>query len=252
MITKRIIPCLDVKDGKVVKGVNFAGLKEIAEPVELGKYYSEAGADELVFYDITASVEGRKIFTDILTRVAKEVFIPLMVGGGISTLSDFDRVLKCGADKVSVNSGAIKNPILINEAASKYGNQCVVLSVDVKRLGGDYHIFAEGGRRDTGILALSFIEDGIKRGAGEIVVNSIDTDGVKKGFDLELLRKVCDISPVPVIASGGAGKVEDFTKLFKEIPDISAGLAASIFHSGEVKIKDLKQELKAEGILVRV
>ena len=252
MITKRIIPCLDVKDGKVVKGVNFAGLKEIAEPVELGKRYSEAGADELVFYDITASVEGRKIFTDILTRVAKEVFIPLMVGGGISTLADFDRGLKCGADKVSVNSGAIKNPILINEAASKYGNQCVVLSVDVKRLGGDYHIFAEGGRRDTGILALSFIEDGIKRGAGEIVVNSIDTDGVKKGFDLELLRKVCDISPVPVIASGGAGKVEDFTKLFKEIPDISAGLAASIFHLGEVKIKDLKEELKAEGILVRV
>lgn len=252
MITKRIIPCLDVKDGKVVKGVNFSGLKEIAEPVELGKYYSEAGADELVFYDITASVEGRKIFTDILTRVAEEVFIPLTVGGGISTLSDFDRVLKCGADKVSVNSGAIKNPILINEAASKYGNQCVVLSVDVKRVGGDYHIFAEGGRRDTGILALSFIEDGIKRGAGEIVVNSIDTDGVKNGFDLELLRVVCDISPVPVIASGGAGKVEDFTKLFKEIPDISAGLAASIFHSGEVKIKDLKEELKAEGILVRV
>ena len=252
MITKRIIPCLDVKDGKVVKGVNFTGLKEIAEPVELGKYYSEAGADELVFYDITASVEGRKIFTDILTRVAEEVFIPLTVGGGISTLSDFDRVLKCGADKVSVNSGAIKNPMLINEAASKYGNQCVVLSVDVKRVDGDYHIFAEGGKRDTGVLALSFIEGGIKRGAGEIVVNSIDTDGVKKSFDLELLREVCDISPVPVIASGGAGKVEDFTKLFKEIPCISAGLAASIFHSGEVKIKDLKKELKAEGILVRV
>lgn len=252
MITKRIIPCLDVKDGKVVKGVNFTGLKEIAEPVELGKYYSEAGADELVFYDITASVEGRKIFTDILTRVAEEVFIPLTVGGGISTLSDFDRVLKCGADKVSVNSGVLKNPMLINEAASKYGNQCVVLSVDVKRVDGDYHIFAEGGRRDTGVLALSFIEGGIKRGAGEIVVNSIDTDGVKKGFDLELLRAVCGISPVPVIASGGAGKVEDFTKLFKEIPDISAGLAASIFHSGEVKIKDLKQELKTEGILVRI
>jgi len=252
MITKRIIPCLDVKDGKVVKGVNFTGLKEIAEPVELGKYYSEAGADELVFYDITASVEGRKIFTDILTRVAEEVFIPLTVGGGISTLSDFDRVLKCGADKVSVNSGAIKNPMLINEAASKYGNQCVVLSVDVKRIDGDYHIFAEGGKRDTGVLALSFIEGGIKRGAGEIVVNSIDTDGVKKGFDLELLRAVCDISPVPVIASGGAGKVEDFTKLFKEIPDISAGLAASIFHLGEVKIKDLKKELKTEGILVRI
>ena len=252
MITKRIIPCLDVKDGKVVKGVNFTGLKEISEPVELGKYYSEAGADELVFYDITASVEGRKLFVDILTKVAEEIFIPLTVGGGISTLEDFDRVLKCGADKVSVNSGAIKNPMLINEAASKYGNQCVVLSVDVKRVDGDYHIFAEGGRRDTGVLALSFIEDGIKRGAGEIVVNSIDTDGVKKGFDLELLREVCDISSVPVIASGGAGKIGDFMDLFKEIPDISAGLAASIFHSGEVKIKDLKKELKEQGILVRV
>lgn len=252
MITKRIIPCLDVKDGKVVKGVNFTGLKEISEPVELGKYYSEAGADELVFYDITASVEGRKLFVDILTKVAEEIFIPLTVGGGISTLEDFDRVLKCGADKVSVNSGAIRNPELINEAACKYGNQCVVLSVDVKRVDGDYHIFAEGGRRDTGLSALSFIEAGIKRGAGEIVVNSIDTDGVRQGFDIMLLKAVCDISPVPVIASGGAGKIGDFTDLFKEIPDISAGLAASIFHSGEVKIKDLKKELKEQGILVRV
>lgn len=252
MITKRIIPCLDVKDGKVVKGVNFTGLKEISEPVELGKYYSEAGADELVFYDITASVEGRKLFVDILTKVAGEIFIPLTVGGGISTLEDFDRVLKCGADKVSVNSGAIRNPELINEAACKYGNQCVVLSVDVKRVDGDYHIFAEGGRRDTGLSVLSFIEAGIKRGAGEIVVNSIDTDGVRQGFDIKLLKAVCDISSVPVIASGGAGKIGDFTDLFKEIPDISAGLAASIFHSGEVKIKDLKKELKEQGILVRV
>ena len=252
MITKRIIPCLDVKDGKVVKGVNFTGLKEISEPVELGKYYSEAGADELVFYDITASVEGRKLFVDILTKVAGEIFIPLTVGGGISTLEDFDRVLKCGADKVSVNSGAIRNPELINEAACKYGNQCVVLSVDVKRVDGDYHIFAEGGRRDTGLSALSFIEAGIKRGAGEIVVNSIDTDGVRQGFDIKLLKAVCDISQVPVIASGGAGKIGDFTDLFKEIPDISAGLAASIFHSGEVKIKDLKKELKEQGILVRI
>lgn len=252
MITKRIIPCLDVKDGKVVKGVNFTGLKEISEPVELGKYYSEAGADELVFYDITASVEGRKLFVDILTKVAGEIFIPLTVGGGISTLEDFDRVLKCGADKVSVNSGAIRNPELINEAACKYGNQCVVLSVDVKRVDGDYHIFAEGGRRDTGLSALSFIEAGIKRGAGEVVVNSIDTDGVRQGFDIKLLKAVCDISLVPVIASGGAGKIGDFTDLFKEIPDISAGLAASIFHSGEVKIKDLKKELKEQGILVRV
>lgn len=252
MITKRIIPCLDIKNGKVVKGVNFERLKEISEPVELGKYYSESGADELVFYDITASFEGRKLFVDILTKVAEEIFIPLTVGGGISTLEDFDRVLKCGADKVSVNSGAIKRPELINEAAVKYGNQCVVLSVDVKRVGEDFHIFAEGGRRDTGILALSFIEDGIKRGAGEIVVNSIDTDGVREGFDLELLKKVCDISPVPVIASGGAGKINDFVDLFKDIPDISAGLAASIFHSGEVKIKDLKRELSENDILVRL
>lgn len=252
MITKRIIPCLDVKDGKVVKGVNFKGLKEIADPVELGKYYSEAGADELVFYDITASFEERKLFTDILTCVASKIFIPLTVGGGISSLEDFDRVLKCGADKVSVNSGAIKNPDLINEAAYKYGNQCVVLSVDVKRVDGDYHVFAEGGRRDTGILALKFMEEGIRRGAGEIVVNSIDTDGVRQGFDIELLKLVCEISSVPVIASGGAGKIADFVNLFNEIPEISAGLAASIFHSGEVKIKDLKKELKEKGILVRI
>lgn len=252
MITKRIIPCLDVKDGKVVKGVNFTGLKEISEPVELGKYYSEAGADELVFYDITASAEDRKLFADILIKVASEIFIPLTVGGGISTLEDFDRVLKCGADKVSVNSGAIRNPDLINEAACKYGSQCVVLSVDVKRVGKAYHIFAEGGRRDTKLPALSFIEDGIKRGAGEVVVNSIDTDGVRQGFDMELLKAVCELSPVPVIASGGAGKIKDFIDLFKELPDISAGLAASIFHSGEVKIIDLKQELKENGILVRI
>ncbi len=252
MITKRIIPCLDVKDGKVVKGVNFTGLKEISEPVELGKYYSEAGADELVFYDITASAEDRKLFADILIKVASEIFIPLTVGGGISTLEDFDRVLKCGADKVSVNSGAIRNPDLINEAARKYGSQCVVLSVDVKRVGKAYHIFAEGGRRDTKLPALSFIEDGIKRGAGEVVVNSIDTDGVRQGFDMELLKAVCELSPVPVIASGGAGKIKDFIDLFKELPDISAGLAASIFHSGEVKIIDLKQELKENGILVRI
>lgn len=252
MITKRIIPCLDVKDGKVVKGVNFTGLKEISEPVELGKYYSEAGADELVFYDITASAEDRKLFADILIKVASEIFIPLTVGGGISTLEDFDRVLKCGADKVSVNSGAIRNPDLINEAARKYGSQCVVLSVDVKRVGKAYHIFAEGGRRDTKLPALSFIEDGIKRGAGEVVVNSIDTDGVRQGFDMELLKAVCELSPVPVIASGGAGKIKDFIDLFKELPDISAGLAASIFHSGEVKIIDLKQELKENGILVHI
>jgi len=252
MITKRIIPCLDVRDGRVVKGVNFEGLRDVNNPVELGKYYSNCGADELVFYDITASFEGRKLFTDILTKVASEIFIPLTVGGGINTVDDFDRVLKCGADKVSVNSGAIKNPDLINEAAQKYGNQCVVLSVDAKRVDGQFHVFLNGGRVDTGMDALKWIEDGVKRGAGEVVLNSIDTDGVKQGFDLEMLKAVNAIVKVPVIASGGAGSIQDFVTLFKEIPDMSAGLAASIFHFGEVKIDDLKKTLRDEGIPVRL
>ena len=252
MITKRIIPCLDVRDGRVVKGVNFEGLRDVNNPVELGKYYSNCGADELVFYDITASFEGRKLFTDILTKVASEIFIPLTVGGGINTVDDFDRVLKCGADKVSVNSGAIKNPDLINEAAQKYGNQCVVLSVDAKRVDGSFHVFLNGGRVDTGMDALKWIEDGVKRGAGEVVLNSIDTDGVKQGFDLEMLKAVNAIVKVPVIASGGAGSIQDFVTLFKEIPDMSAGLAASIFHFGEVKIDDLKKTLRNEGIPVRL
>ena len=252
MITKRIIPCLDVRDGRVVKGVNFEGLRDVNNPVELGKYYSNCGADELVFYDITASFEGRKLFTDILTKVASEIFIPLTVGGGINTVDDFDRVLKCGADKVSVNSGAIKNPDLINEAAQKYGNQCVVLSVDAKRVDGSFHVFLNGGRVDTGMDAIKWIEDGVKRGAGEVVLNSIDTDGVKQGFDLEMLKAVNAIVKVPVIASGGAGSIQDFVTLFKEIPDVSAGLAASIFHFGEVKIDDLKKTLRDEGISVRL
>ena len=252
MITKRIIPCLDVRDGRVVKGVNFEGLRDVSSPVELGKYYSDAGADELVFYDITASFEGRKLFTDILTEVARQIFIPLTVGGGINTVDDFDRVLKCGADKVSVNSGAIKNPGLINQAAEKYGNQCVVLSVDAKRVDGSYHVFLNGGRIDTGMDALEWIRDGVKRGAGEVVLNSIDTDGVKQGFDLEMLAAVTQLVKVPVIASGGDGSIEDFVTLFHEIPDISAGLAASIFHFGEVKIEDLKTRLQAEGIPVRI
>ena len=252
MITKRIIPCLDVRDGRVVKGVNFEGLRDVNNPVELGKYYSNCGADELVFYDITASFEGRKLFTYILTKVASEIFIPLTVGGGINTVDDFDRVLKCGADKVSVNSGAIKNPDLINEAAQKYGNQCVVLSVDAKRVDGSFHVFLNGGRVDTGMDALKWIEDGVKRGAGEVVLNSIDTDGVKQGFDLEMLKAVNAIVKVPVIASGGAGSIQDFVTLFKEIPDMSAGLAASIFHFGEVKIDDLKKTLRDEGIPVRL
>ena len=252
MITKRIIPCLDVKDGRVVKGVNFEGLSDVSYPVSLGKFYSDALADELVFYDITASAEGRALFTDILTKVAKTVFIPLTVGGGINTTEDFDRVLKCGADKVSVNSGAIKNPNLISEAAQKYGNQCVVLSVDIKRVDGIFRVFAKGGRENTGMEAISWIKDCVARGAGEVVVNSIDTDGVKKGFDLEMLKAVCAAVKVPVIASGGAGKTEHFIELFKEIPDIDAGLAASVFHFGEIKIKELKEALKKHNINVRL
>nr|WP_288793477.1 imidazole glycerol phosphate synthase subunit HisF [uncultured Eubacterium sp.] len=252
MITKRIIPCLDVKDGRVVKGVNFKGLTDVSSPVELGKYYSDHGADELVFYDITASAEGRQLFTDILKEVASTIFIPLSVGGGINTIQDFDRVLKCGADKVSVNSGAIRNPDLIEEAANIYGNQCVVLSVDVARVSGRFTVFSRGGRDNTGMDAIDWIRRGVDHGAGEIVVNSIDTDGVKKGFDLEMLRAVEDAVNVPVIASGGAGSIQDFVDLFREIPEIDAGLAASIFHFGEVSIRDLKEELARQGINVRL
>ncbi|MBE6751120.1 MAG: imidazole glycerol phosphate synthase subunit HisF [Ruminococcaceae bacterium] len=252
MITKRIIPCLDVKNGRVVKGVQFEGLSDVSSPVALAEYYSNAGADELVFYDITASFEQRQLFTDILTEVASKIFIPLTVGGGINTVDDFDRVLKCGADKVSVNSGAIKNPDLIKEAALKYGDQCVVLSCDIKRVDGEFRLFAKGGREDTGINAIEWIKKGVSNGAGEIVVNSIDTDGVKNGFDIEMLKAVCDVVNVPVIASGGAGCSEDFIELFNEIPTIDAGLAASIFHFGEVKIKDLKLLLKENKINVRL
>lgn len=252
MITKRIIPCLDVKDGRVVKGVNFQGLNDVSSPIELGKYYSDNGADELVFYDITASAEGRALFTDILKKVAETIFIPLTVGGGINTLDDFDRVLKCGADKVSVNSGAIKNPDLIAQAAQKYGDQCVVLSVDVKRVDGKFTVFAKGGRENTGMDAIEWIKKCVALGAGEVVVNSIDTDGVKKGFDLEMLEAVCDAVSVPVIASGGAGSMEDFVTLFKELPKVDAGLAASIFHFGEVNIKELKERLAKENIPMRL
>ncbi len=252
MITKRIIPCLDVKNGRVVKGVNFEGLSDVSSPVELAKYYSGCGADELVFYDITASSDGRALFTDILCETAKQVFIPLTVGGGINTLDDFDRVLKCGADKVSVNSGAIKNPDLIYEAAKRYGNQCVVISADVKRLDGEFRVFAKGGREDTGMEAISWIKRCVDMGAGEVVLNSIDTDGVKNGFDLEMLKAVSNVVNVPVIASGGAGCTRDFTTLFNTLPKVDAGLAASIFHFGEVKISDLKKELDKNGIPVRI
>ena len=251
MITKRIIPCLDVRDGRVVKGVNFDGLQDVSSPVALAEFYTQNGADELVFYDITASSDGRGIFTDILKETARKVFIPLTVGGGINTLNDFDRVLKCGADKVSVNSGAIANPALVTEAAKRYGSQCVVLSADVKRVNGEFRIFAKGGRVDTGIEAIGWIKRCADNGAGEIVVNSINTDGVKQGFDLEMLKEVCDAVSVPVIASGGAGCAEDFLTLFEAIPTIDAGLAASIFHFGQVQIPDLKEMLARNNIPVR-
>ena len=252
MITKRIIPCLDVKNGRVVKGVNFAGLQDVSSPVALGQYYSSHGADELVFYDITASFEGRKLFTDILQKVASTIFIPLTVGGGINTVEDFDRVLKCGADKVSVNSGAIRNPELILQAARKYGDQCVVLSADVKRVEGEFRVFAKGGREDTGMEAIAWIKRCVDMGAGEVVLNSIDTDGVKQGFDLPMLEAVSNAVDVPVIASGGAGCMEDFVKLFQSLPKVDAGLAASIFHFGQVQIPDLKAYLAQNNINVRL
>ncbi len=252
MIAKRIIPCLDVKDGRVVKGVNFLGLTDVSSPVRLAEYYSDCGADELVFYDITASAEGRALFTDILRQVAERVFIPLTVGGGINTVDDFDRVLKCGADKVSVNSGAIRDPSLIPAAAARYGSQCVVISADVKRVDGAFRVFAKGGREDTGLEAISWIKRCVDNGAGEVVLNSIDTDGVKRGFDIEMLSAVCDAVSVPVIASGGAGCAADFVRLFQALPRVDAGLAASIFHFGEVKIADLKQELSKNHINVRL
>ncbi len=252
MIAKRIVPCLDVKDGRVVKGVNFQGLSDVSSPVELARYYSACGADELVFYDITASAEGRALFTDILAETASTVFIPLTVGGGINTVEDFDRVLKCGADKVSVNSGALRDPSLIRRAAQRYGDQCVVLSVDARRVEGRFRVFAKGGREDTGLDAIQWIRSGVASGAGEIVLNSIDTDGVKRGFDLEMLQAVCEVVDVPVIASGGAGRIQDFIELFQALPKVDAGLAASIFHFGEVKIPDLKRALAAEGIPTRL
>ena len=252
MITKRIIPCLDVRNGRVVKGTNFQGLRDVSSPVELGKYYSDNGADELVFYDITASAEGRRLFTDILTEVARTIFIPLTVGGGINTLEDFDRVLKCGADKVSVNSGAIRNPSLIPAAAKRYGDQCVALSADVKRVDGQFRVFARGGREDTGMEAIGWIKRCVANGAGEVVLNSIDTDGVKGGFDLPMLDAVSSAVDVPVIASGGAGCEADFVTLFQTLPKVDAGLAASIFHFGQVRIPELKRTLRENNILVRL
>ncbi|MEO1772754.1 imidazole glycerol phosphate synthase subunit HisF [Candidatus Enterococcus ferrettii] len=251
MLAKRIIPCLDVRDGRVVKGVNFAGLKDVNDPVTLARFYNEQGADELVFYDITASAEDRELFTDILEAVASEVFIPLTVGGGINEVADFERVLNCGADKVSVNSGALRNPQLIEDGAKRYGSQCVVLSVDIRKVGDQWRVFAKGGREDTGMDALEWIKKGEALGAGELVINSMDTDGVKQGFDLPLLTAVSEISSLPIVASGGAGNSEDFYRLF-QLPNIEAGLAASIFHYGEVKIPDLKRQLTEKAIPMRI
>ena len=251
MITKRIIPCLDVRNGRVVKGTNFEGLKDVDDPVELAKYYNNSLADELVFYDITASYEGRKLFVNVLEKVANEIFIPLTVGGGINTIKDFDMVLKSGADKVSVNSGAIKNPDLIREAAEKYGNQCVVLSIDIKRVNGRYSVFSKGGREDTGIDAIEWAVKGEKNGAGELVINSIDTDGVKNGFDIELLKEIADNVSIPLIASGGAGNMEHFKDVF-QVKGVDAGLAASIFHFKEIDIKELKEYLHKNNIKVRL
>ena len=252
MITKRVIPCLDVRDGRVVKGVNFAGVRDVADPVLMAEQYSREGADELVFYDITASHEGRALFTEILRRVAERIFVPLTVGGGIGAVEDFARVLDCGADKVSVNSGALKRPQLIDEAANRYGSQCVVLSVDARRVGPEWHVFLHGGRIDTGRSVLDWIAEGVSRGAGEVVLNSMDTDGVRQGFDIEMLRAVDALVDVPVIASGGAGGAEDFIRLFTALPRLSAGLAASIFHFGTVRIPALKRAMAAAGIPVRL
>ncbi len=251
MLAKRIIPCLDIRNGRVVKGTNFQGLQDVSDPVSLAQAYCSGGADELVFYDITASHENRSLFTDVLTAVASVLFIPLTVGGGIRSTQDFERVLACGADKVSVNSGALKDPDLIDRAARRYGSQCVVLSADVRRVDGQYRVFANGGRIDTGLDALEWICQGVDRGAGEVVVNSIDTDGVQSGFDLPLLHEVCSRVSVPVVASGGAGSIQDFIRLFSQLPDVSAGLAASIFHFGRVAIPVLKKELAQKGVCVR-
>ena len=251
MISKRIIPCLDVRDGRVVKGVRFEGLRDVDDPVALAQFYNDSQADELVFYDITASAEDRSIFTDVLRRVAERVFIPLTVGGGIASLEDFDRVLKSGADKVSVNSGALRDPQLIRRAAEKYGDQCVVLSMDVKRVEGGYRVFARGGRDDTGRDAREWARQGEALGAGEIVLNSIDTDGVRDGFDLEMLEALTGAVGIPIVASGGAGTMEHFADLFR-LEGVDAGLAAGVFHSRAIEIPQLKRYLRERGVPVRL
>lgn len=252
MLTKRIVACLDVRDGRVVKGQQFTQLQDISAPEELATFYNQEGVDELVFYDITASHEQRGIFLSVLQRVAQRVFIPLTVGGGISNLADFDAVLSCGADKVSVNSSALTNPTLITEAAKRYGSQCVVLSMDVKRMGNQWIVFAHGGRKNTGLDAIVWAQKAEQLGAGELVINSIDTDGVKQGFDLPLLRAIEQQVSIPIVASGGAGDASHFLDLFQQLPGVGAGLAASIFHHQQLKINTLKTYLQQHGIAVRL
>lgn len=250
MLTKRIVPCLDVDHGRVVKGVKFKGLQDVDDPVELAKHYSDIGADELVFYDITASNEQRDIFLDVVEKTAYNVYIPFTVGGGIRTIDDFNKVLRAGADKVSVNSAAVKNPELITEAALKFGNQCVVLSIDAKRSGDSWEVYVNGGRTPTGIDAVEWAQRGEALGAGELVLNSIDSDGVKTGFDLELNNTVSQLVTIPVIASGGAGTREHFLDVFTK-GKADAGLAASVFHFGEINIRELKKYLTENGVNMR-
>lgn len=251
MFTKRIVPCLDVRDGKVVKGTKFKDIKEVDDPVELAKYYNEQGADELVFYDITASHEGRGIFIDIVKETAKEVFIPFAVGGGVSTVDDFQALLRAGADKISINSSAVKNPDLIKEAAEKFGSQCVVLSIDAKKIGDKkWTVVINGGRVDTGMDVIEWAKKGVELGAGEIVLNSIETDGVKGGYDIELMQEVGKAVNVPLIASGGAGTKEHFKEVLSE-GGADAALAASVFHFKEILIPELKDYLISEGIPMR-
>lgn len=251
MLTKRIIPCLDVKDGSVVKGIHFLGLKEVGDPVALAKKYYLDGADELVFLDISATVEKRKTMVEVVKKVAKEIFIPFTVGGGIQTVEDVRAMLMAGADKVSLNSAAIRNPSLIKEASERFGNQCVVLAVDAKRRkkNAGWNVYIEGGRKDTGIDCMEWIQKGVSLGAGEILLTSMDADGTKDGFDIELYKAVSKIVNVPVIASGGCGKMEDFVDAL-QVSD--AALAASIFHYDETSVQNVKKYLKEKGVAVRL
>lgn len=250
MLAKRIVPCLDVRDGRVVKGKQFKNIRDVDDPVKLGKFYSEQGADELVFYDITATHEKRNIFIDVVRAVAEAIDIPFTIGGGIASIDDFHQVLRAGADKVSVNSAAVLRPDLIREAALRFGSQCVVLSIDAKRDGrGGWQVYVEGGRKNTGIDAIAWAKQGVALGAGEICMNSMDADGEKAGFDLELNRRLATELPVPIIASGGAGTMEDFKRVFDV--GVDAALAASVFHFGQIPIPELKKYLSEEGVAMR-